>query len=250
MKRAASDSLGRTARVAFAVPFAALVACNAILGAGDYHVGHGTDGGDVSGNPGAGGASGVDDAGSGSGTGGKSSSSGGTTGAGGKATGGVAGKSSGTGGRSAGSGGAAPLGGSTGAGGATGSGGKSGSGALMPADFVGEWDSASETVVTNCEGLAPMTDTTSDTIDWALGKGSTVETTFLTACTLVATVSGRTASISPPIACSDSGVDYTISGSFSIAADDTGSIDEQVTFTASGVKCTSRATGTFTRYVP
>jgi hypothetical protein len=91
---------------------------------------------------------------------------------------------------------------------------------------------------------------TSDAIEWARGTGNTIEATFLSSCTLVATLSGRSATISPPITCSDSGITYLVGGTFTIAANGTATLDEKVTFSSGGVSCDSTATGSFTKYVP
>ncbi|HEX4338406.1 MAG TPA: hypothetical protein VH062_21015 [Polyangiaceae bacterium] len=234
------------ARAFIGLPFAGLLACNAILGAGDYHVGKGDAGTD----DGSGGAS-ADD----SGAGGSSAATGGVTGNGGKASGGSAnaggrGPGGGTGGGKA-TGGATGTGG-RGTGGATGTGGRGtggASGALTPDDFIGEWDCPNEKVVTDCGGGDPSTDMTEDSIQWTTGGTDYVRAVFQGACSLEAALSGRALTISPPITCTDSGITYLISGTFTVGANGTAALDESVTVTTNGVVCNVTATGTYTKYV-
>jgi hypothetical protein len=131
----------------------------------------------------------------------------------------------------------------TSTGGATGAGGKTS--APTAQDFVGQWTCPDEMIVTDCGDGNPTTDTSSDIIEWTL-SGSTLETTF-TSCTLKATVSGRTATISPPVTCNDNGITYVISGSFSIGSDGKGSLVEVVTVGNSGTSCTLTGRGTYTK---
>ncbi|HVW27552.1 MAG TPA: hypothetical protein VHC69_19440 [Polyangiaceae bacterium] len=240
-----SVGFSRFVRASCCVPVLGLFACNAILGAGDYHVGKGTDAGNE---PSSGGSDdGDQDAGASGGApasgGSTSSGAGGATASGGKTSGGSGGK--GTGGRA--TGGDTATGGTTAAGGRSGTGGSSG--VLTPDDFVGEWDSDSETITTDCGDGAPSSQTSTDSIEFEAGSGGTVTTTFL-GCTLVGTIAGRTATISPPVTCDDNGIEYVISGSFAIQTDGDGSLVEIVTFTTSGVTCTLTGKGVYTKFTP
>jgi hypothetical protein len=204
----------------------ALSACNAILGAGDYHVGK--DGGAAPAVVG-------DDGGGLPGSGATSSSAGGATGSGGRTSGGTAGK--GSGGRAA--------------GGTSATGGKGGTNGMPAAqDLVGEWDSDAETITTDCGDGNPTSQMSSDKIEWMLGTGGSLVTTFLDTCVLMASLKGNVVSISPPVTCDDNGLVYMISGSFTLQADGRASLVEVVTFTSSGITCTLTGKGLYTKFVP
>jgi hypothetical protein len=247
-------SFRSTVQTLFAAPVVALFACNGILGTSDYKVGEGTDegaGGDPSqsdGGEGNMGTGGLPGAGATTGSGGGATGSGGrATGSGGRATGGSGGKASGTGGLPPGGGGA----GGKGSGGATNPGTGGSGGSLTADDFIGEWDTDAETQTTECnDGLAPTTEVASNVIEWTPGSVGTIEALYGPSCILVSRISGRVATgvASPP--CSESGISYTATGTFTILANGTARMDHKYVLSMPPDTCTITATGIFTKYAP
>jgi hypothetical protein len=198
----------------------ALFACNAVLGTGDYKVGH--DDSDA----GESGGSATTDM-----DGGVTPGNGGVTGTGGAGSGG---KSTGTGGRAAGG----ATGGAPGTGGSTGS---------ATDAFVGEWNTASEATIDDCSG-SPMTTIGSDTLEFMAGAPGHITVNFMS-CTLDATVSGQRATL-PAQSCVDQGITYTLTGTFTIQANGTAILQENATIdVGSGVSCNVDVRGTFTKYM-
>jgi hypothetical protein len=83
-----------------------------------------------------------------------------------------------------------------------------------------------------------------------LGSGGTLVTTFLDTCMLDASLKGNVVSITPPVACDDNGLEYMISGTFTLQADGNAALVEVVSFTTSGVTCTLTGKGIYTKFVP